>query len=162
MALRRAKKIVLEVDQPTRVLVVHDDVDGCELLVRVLSGAGYVVSRAHDFDEMSDLLSDERAPNCLVLDVTSGGIGGNLKLLDAVRQHRNPDIAGARVVLVSSSTSNALFSWQAGIDEFLVRPMHANDLIGAIASAVDRPETDRRQHRRRMVDAAKAGAGTPD
>ena len=138
---------------PARVLVVHDDPDGCELLVRILGVAGHQVARAHDFAGMSDCLDGE-APECVVLDVNTGGIGGNLKLLDAIRNHSKPAVSSARVVLAASNASSAMFSWQAGIDEFLARPYHADDLITAVAEALARPDADRRHHRRRMLDAS--------
>lgn len=158
MALRRKK---VEVDDGSihgsaRVLVVHDDEDGCELLVRILGVAGHDVVRAHDFAEMSDRIQ-EHQPQCVVLDVNTGGIGGNLKLLDAVRGHPVPEVAGCRVVLVAATASSAMFSWQAGIDEFLPRPFHADELITAVAESLARPEADRRHHRRRMLDASRAG-----
>jgi DNA-binding NtrC family response regulator len=159
MALRRGRKHEEPAPSgPARVLVIHDDPDGCELLVRILSVASYEVSGAHDFLEMSDALQEPPAPDCLVLDVSTGGIGENLKLLDAVRQHRDPAVAGARVVLVSSGASSAMFSWQAGIDEFLKRPFHADDLLRAVHDAIERPEDDRRHHRRRMLEAARSGS----
>jgi CheY-like chemotaxis protein len=160
MALRKAKKQEpsgRRVDEPGRVLVVHDDPDGCELLVRILGVAGHEVARAHDFMEMSDLLTGGDPPDCVLLDVNTGGIGGNLKLLDAIRNHGKPEVAATRVVLVATNASSALFSWQAGIDEFLPRPFHADDLITAVAEALARPEADRRHHRRRMLDASRSG-----
>jgi DNA-binding response OmpR family regulator len=140
---------------PATVLVVHDDPDGCELLVRILSNAGRPVYRAHDFDQMSTALQDR--PTCVVLDVTSGGIGGNLKLLDAVRHHSDATVANARVVLIATGTTSTMFSWQAGIDGFLQRPFHADDLSAAVADVLDRPEDERKPHRRRMVEAARIG-----
>jgi CheY-like chemotaxis protein len=158
VALRKAKKHGLDDHRregPGRVLVVHDDHEGCELLVRILGVAGHEVARAHDFMEMSDMLTDGDAPDCVLLDVNTGGIGGNLKLLDAIRNHGKPEVASARVVLAATNASSAMFSWQAGIDEFLPRPFHADDLITAVAEALARPDGDRRHHRRRMLDASK-------
>jgi DNA-binding NtrC family response regulator len=140
---------------PAPVLVVHDDPDGCELLVRILARAGHPVDRAHDFEQMSDALHAH--PTCVVLDVSSGGIGGNLKLLDAVRHHPDQAVADARVVLIATGTSSAMFSWQAGIDGFLQRPFHADDLTALVADVVARPEEERKPHRRRMVEAARIG-----
>ena len=111
-------------------------------------------SRAHDFEEMSDRLVDAPCPECVVLDVNTGGIGGNLKLLDAVRNHPNDEVRNTRVVLIAATASSAMFSWQAGIDEFLPRPFHADALLTAVDEALGRPEEDRRFHRRRMLDAS--------
>jgi hypothetical protein len=52
-----------------------------------------------------------------------------------------------------------MFSWQAGIDEFLPRPFHADQLITAVTEALGRPDSDRRHHRRRMLDASRTGGG---
>lgn len=160
MALRKAKNkatVAARREGPARVLVVHDDADGAELLVRILGVAGHEVARAHDFDEMSDVLVTPPVPDCVVLDINAGGIGGNLKLLDAVRNHRDPEVAAARVVLVATNASSAMFSWQAGIDEFLPRPFHADDLLTAVSEALERPDDDRRHHRRRQLDATSGG-----
>lgn len=155
MALRRNKKREAAGErQPARVLVVHDEPDGCELLVRVLARAGHDADRAHEFHEMSDRLAAPRPADCVVLDVAAGGIGANLKLLDAIRGHHDPVLAGTRVVLVSPTASNAMFSWQAGIDEFVVRPFHADELVGAVTSAMARLDEERSAYRRERLDAA--------
>lgn len=157
MALRHRKKEpeVPVLTGPATVLVVHDDPDGCELLVRILTASGRPVIRAHDLDEMSTAL--HQRPACVVLDVAAGGIGGNLKLLDVVRHHSDATVANARVVLVATGSSSAMFSWQAGIDGFLHRPFHADDLVAAVTEVLDRPEEERKPHRRRMADAARTG-----
>ena len=138
------------------MLVVHDEPDGCELLVRLLARAGHEADRAHDFLEMSDNLTHPRPADCVVLDVSVGGIGGNLKLLDAIRGHHDPTVAAMRVVLVSTTASNAIFSWQAGIDEFVVRPFHSVDLLAAVASAIARPDDERPKYRRQRLDTIGA------
>ena len=158
MALRRARRdVAAGPSGPARVLVVHDDPDGCELLVRVLRAAGFQPERAHDFLEMTAVLGRVGRFDCIVLDVGTGGIGGNLKVLDAVRNHSDPVIAGSRIVMVSAGASSAMFSWQAGIDEFVARPFHADTLVTAVVDAMARPEEERPRHRRRQLDAASSG-----
>jgi len=140
---------------PPHVLVVNDEPDACELLVRILRRAGNTVSRASGYEDMSDHLTAGSPPDVIVLDVAAGGIGANLKLLDGVRGFRDPDVAGIPVVLVAAAPSSAMFSWQSGIDELLVRPFHADELVAAVASAHDRPAEERPHHRRRQLDAAR-------
>jgi DNA-binding NtrC family response regulator len=153
--MRNRRKEVDEpvVAGPSTVLVVHDDPDGCELLVRILAAAGMPVHWAHDQDQMATALHEQ--PACVVLDASSGGIGGNLKLLDAIRHNIDPQIANVRVVLVATGTSSAMFSWQAGIDGFLARPFHADDLVTTVAEVLDLPEDERKPHRRRMAESAR-------
>ena len=140
-----------------RVLVVNDEPDACELLVRVLRSApeGYEVDRAGDQLSLTERLVGEPPVSAVVVDVSTGGIGGGLKLLDAVRGSLDPHIANLPVVLVAPTQSAAMFSWQAGVDELLVRPFHAKDLLLAVAAAMARPDDERPRHRREQIEAAK-------
>jgi DNA-binding response OmpR family regulator len=146
---------------PARVVVVDDDPAACELIVRVLRAAPpqYEVERARDQIELTERLMSTPPVSAIVVDVSAGGIGGGLKLLDAVRGSLDPVIATTPVVLVAPSTSSAMFSWQAGVDELLVRPFHANDLVGAVGAAIARPTEERPKYRRTQLDAAKARTG---
>ena len=141
---------------PMSVLTVHEDPSGCELLARVISrGTGLPVHQAHDSVEMTAALKEQ--PTCVVLDVTSGGVGGNLKLLDAVRNHADEVTAGARVILIAASSSNEMFSWQAGIDAFLKRPFHESDVVATVRDAIARPDAERKAHRREMIELIANG-----
>jgi CheY-like chemotaxis protein len=139
---------------PVSILVVHDDPDGCELLVRIVAAVDVPVRRANTGQQLAAAL-DELPPTAIVLDVSSAGVSGNLKLLDAVRQHEQEAVANARVVLIAPSGASATFSWQAGIDAFLTRPFHADDLVAAVTEALARPEADRKPHRRQMIEATR-------
>jgi CheY-like chemotaxis protein len=141
---------------PTSVLVVHEDPAGCEVLARVIGrGTGLPVHRANDSVEMTAALGQQ--PGCVVLDVTAGGVGGNLKLLDAVRNHADEVTAGACVVVIAASSSNEMFSWQAGIDAFLKRPFHADELVATVQEAMARPDEQRAAHRREMIEQIASG-----
>ena len=155
--LRRGREDEHAAPGTQRVLVVNDEPDACELLVRILRAAParYEVDRAGDQISLTERLVADPPVDCVVVDVTTGGIGGGLKLLDAVRNSLDPHIAALPVVLVAPSTSSAMFSWQAGVDELLVRPFHARDLVAAVGAAINRSEDERPRHRRRALDAAK-------
>jgi CheY-like chemotaxis protein len=140
-------------------LVVNDEEGAIELLARLLDRAGYVVDRATTHDDALDRLAEGR-PDCVVLDLATGGIGQNLKLLDTIRSHVDDKVAGSRVVLIAHQSSNQLFSWQAGIDAFLLRPFHADELLRDVADVLGRPDEERARHRRRQLDAATTGGRT--
>jgi DNA-binding response OmpR family regulator len=152
--LRRAKHQAEEPAGPPRVLVVNDDQDACELLCRILARAGYAVDRAVDHMDAIAAASEERT-DCFLLDLATGGIGNNLKLLDSIRSHPDPTVSQARVVLVAKQTNNRMFSWQAGVDAFLLRPFHEDDLLREVSESLQRPEDDRVRHRRRQLNEAK-------
>jgi DNA-binding response OmpR family regulator len=140
---------------PAQILVVNDDEDACELMCRLLVQAGHRVQRAHNADQALGQLAVGRV-DCVVLDMSTGGIGQNLKLLDTIRSSMSNAISGVRIVLIAQQTSNRMFSWQAGIDAFIVRPFHANELIEQISEVLSRPDNERARHRRRELDAASA------
>jgi DNA-binding response OmpR family regulator len=136
-----------------KILVVNDDDGACELLCRLLTKDGHSVERASNPDQAMAIL-DVLRPSCVVLDLSMGGIGRNLNLLDAIRSNLDQSLASTRVVLIAHQTSNRMFSWQAGTDAFLVRPFHADELTRSIADVMARPDGERARFRRREVAAA--------
>jgi len=162
--LRRATKTehpIVDVGPVGRkhLLVVNDDPDSCELLCRLLANAGHNVERAFTSEQAMGQLSIGRI-DCVVLDLATGGIGQNLKLLDTIRTSMSKNVSQVRVVLVAQQTSNRMFSWQAGIDAFIVRPFHASELVGQVAEVLTRSDDERLSHRRRELDAASAEGRT--
>jgi DNA-binding response OmpR family regulator len=131
----------------TAVLVVNDDGDACELLVRILGSAGFRATGAHSQNEAMGQIG-ELLPRCVVLDMSAGGIGSSLKLLDTIRSHDDNRVSSSRAVLVAASTKNRSFSFQSGADAYLIRPFHADDLVAQVRDVVDRPDDDRARHRR--------------
>jgi len=129
------------------VLVVNDDDGARELLVRFLAQAGFTTDGARaDTDTIAKM--HEHLPRCVVLDMSSGGVGSSLKILDQIRTHDDRRINTARVVLCAPSPKNRAFSFQSGADAFVVRPFHINDLVAHIVDVIDRPQDERARHRR--------------
>jgi DNA-binding response OmpR family regulator len=133
--------------RPAAVLVVNDEADACELLVRLLGHAGFRTLGAHSDVEAMSVIFDE-VPRCVVLDMTTGGVGSSLKILDQIRSHPDRRINTARVVLCASSPKNRSFSFQSGADAFVVRPFHLADLVDHVSDVLDRPHDERARHRR--------------
>ena len=132
---------------PASVLIVNDEREACELLVRFLGHAGYRTRGAHsDVEAISTIHS--QLPRCVVLDMTTGGVGSSLKILDQIRTSDDRRISSARVVLCASSPKNRSFSFQSGADAFVVRPFHLDDLIDHVADVINRPNEERAKHRR--------------
>jgi DNA-binding response OmpR family regulator len=130
-----------------QVLVVNDDTDACHLLVRILQAAGFRATGVHtQMDAMGSIGS--LLPRCVVLDMSSGGIGSSLKLLDQIRSHGDSKVSSSRAVLIAASTKNRSFSFQSGADAYLIRPFHADDLVRHVRDVVDRPDEERARHRR--------------
>jgi DNA-binding response OmpR family regulator len=132
---------------PATVLVVNDDADACELLVRMVGTAGYrAIGATTDSDARRQITME--LPRCVVLDMTTGGVGSSLKVLDLIRSNEDNRVSSARVVLCASSPKNRSFSFQSGADAFVVRPFHIDDLLREITDVLRRPNEDRAKHRR--------------
>jgi DNA-binding response OmpR family regulator len=133
---------------PARVLVVNDDPDAAELLVRILAQAGYRSAAAiGERDVMQALFS--QLPRCVVLDLSS--VSASLKVLDTLRGNDDHRIATARVVLCAPSSQNRSFSYQSGADGFIVRPFHAGELLDLVDDVLSRVEDERARHRRSQL-----------
>ena len=149
MAFRKREDVYEGPDRrmPSTVLVVNEDRNARELLVRFLSQAGFTAQGANGGADTMARLLDE-LPRCVVLDMQTGGVGSSLKILDQIRMHEDRRINTARVVLCAPSPKNRAFSFQSGADAFVVRPFHINDLIDHINDVIARPHEDRARHRR--------------
>jgi DNA-binding response OmpR family regulator len=132
---------------PAVVLIVNDDPDACEMVVRFVGAKGYRAIGAGSLEEAVGHLGAD-LPRCVVLDLDAGGVGTSLKVLDLVRGHGDRRVSDARVVLCAASPKNRTFSFQSGADSFVLRPFHIDDLVAQIADVLDRPDKDRARHRR--------------
>lgn len=150
MVLGRKREVAWDGSErrsPPVVLLVNDDPDACELLVRMVATAGYRTVGATSDDEARGRLVEE-LPRCVVLDMKSGGVGSSLKVLDLIRTDANPRVSSARVVLCAPSAKNRTFTFQSGADAFVMRPFHLDELLEEIADVLRRPQEERARHRR--------------
>lgn len=140
MARRKSK--AEEPTGPTRVLVVDDDKDACELVARIVESAGWTATRCYAQDEALRKLDQGDPPfKAVIADFHSGGTGASLELLDAIRRER--DFAEIPVLLLTQSETNKMYAWESGADAFLVRPFHADDLINEIYAVLTRSTDER-------------------
>ena len=104
--LRRRKDDVWDGTErraPAVVLVVNDDPDACEMLVRMIERQGLPGHRGHQPPTTPPVGSSTDLPRCIVLDLEAGGIGTNLKVLDLIRSHNDKRVSSARVVLCAAT-----------------------------------------------------------
>jgi DNA-binding response OmpR family regulator len=127
---------------PTRVLVVDDDKDACELVARIVESAGWTATRCYTQDDALRKLDEGDPPfKAVIADLHSGGTGAGLEMLDAIR--RAKDVKDVPVLLLTQSDQNRMFAWESGADAFLVRPFHADDLINEVYAVLTRTLEER-------------------
>jgi FixJ family two-component response regulator len=121
------------------VFVVDDDPSVREALEGLLQSVGL---RAQTFRSAQEFLSSQRpdAPACLVLDVRLPGLSG----LDLQRELAAAGIALPIIFITGyGDIPMSVRAMKAGAVEFLTKPFHPQDLLGAIRRAVERDRTAR-------------------
>jgi FixJ family two-component response regulator len=131
------------------VFIVDDDPSVRRATQRVMRAAGL---EARTFASAREYLDgyDPNAPGCLVLDLSMPGLNG-LEL-----QHALASRGGEPVIVFMSGRADVPASVEAmkgGAVEFLVKPVDARTLLGAVQSALakDRERRDARAGRERVA-----------
>ena len=120
---------------PAHVLVVDDNADMREYLVRLLRAAGHSVAAATDGTDARDALRS-RLPDLVISDVMMPGMSG-LELVAALRQ--DPHTAGVPVMLLSARAGQeaSIEGLEAGADDYLVKPFSAAELLARVRANVE-------------------------
>jgi FixJ family two-component response regulator len=126
------------------VIVVDDDVSFLRSTCRLIQTAGFrtlTFASAEDF--LQSTLPDR--PVCLVLDVRMPGLSG----LDL---QRHLDRAGKNIPIVFMTGHGdipmSVQAMKAGAVEFLTKPFHERDLLGAITQSIERSSVTRAEQTR--------------
>ena len=115
------------VDLCSSILVTEDNDDTRELLVRILSNAGYQVRSAANGSEALTMLEGKSESTLVLLDMMMPVMDGWDFLKDARRgTHRVVCISAVR-----SDTVDDMSAWE-GIDEVLPKPLHKSDLLKVV------------------------------
>lgn len=119
-----------------RLLLVEDDAGLADRLIRRLAGAGFAVDRAADSQSALDW-PDLDTHSAVILDLGLPGVGG----LGVLRAWRG---RGCRVPVI---VLTARGDWRekvevlnAGADDFVVKPIHSEELIARLHAHIRRSE----------------------
>jgi DNA-binding NarL/FixJ family response regulator len=119
-----------------RILVVDDDMRFVAFLQALLEGAGYCVAAATTADEATAAVHDA-PPDAAVLDVVMPGRGG----YSICRELRGEADANLPVLFVSGDRIDPIDRAAgiiAGGDDYLVKPVHPEELLARLARLLDR------------------------
>jgi FixJ family two-component response regulator len=133
-------------DQPT-VFVVDDDASMREALARLFYS---VQPRVEVFASAQEFLQSKRpdGPGCLVLDVRLPGLSG----LDFQAGLTKADIRFPIVFITGhGDIPMSVRAMKAGAVDFLTKPFRDQDLLDAVASAIQRDQK-RREHEHAVAD----------
>jgi DNA-binding response OmpR family regulator len=78
------------------------------------------------------------------------GITTAFEILNDIRSS-GPDIRDTPVVILAATATNRLFAYQSGADGFVVRPVHADELLDVIQVVLNRSPDERADFRRTQL-----------
>ncbi len=145
-----------------RIVVVDDLPEAGHLVASLVRHAGYEVAELTDAHDVVPSLVDEPGPVSAVIgSFTMSGTRSGLRLLDSIRSHEDPRIAGLRILLALDEPRQQIFCLQAGADDIVLRPYHATDLIDELDAMLGRKGRDRTEYRARRAAQLQSAAAQP-
>lgn len=116
---------------PFRVLVVDDNHLIRRLLELLLEGAGYVPLEAESAEAALALASGD-PPDAWVIDHEMPGMKG-AELVEHLRRSSDPRLARAGVIGISAHPGAERALREAGVTEFVSKPVQEPELLAALA-----------------------------
>lgn len=121
-------------DTGLKIALVEDNDDLRDLLLRDISGAGYIVQSAGCAEDLDDLAAT-MAFDVLILDINLPGENG----LEIARRYKqsNPNIY---IIMLTArvGTDDKIAGYESGADIYLTKPVASVELLAAIGSVCRR------------------------
>jgi len=122
----------------SRILLVDDDVELCQLLQEYLEGHGLDVSMIHQGEPILDMADLEASYDLICLDIMMPGISG-LTLLPAIRAKSNIPVI---MVTGRGDDIDRVVGLEMGADDYIAKPCNPRELlarINAVLRRIERP-----------------------
>ena len=121
----------------SRVLVVEDEVDLCELIARHLESEGHTVDRA--YDGLAALQVAEAAtPDLVILDWMLPGLDG----LSVARRLRQKHLMPIIILTARGDEADRVLGLEVGADDYVVKPFSVRELMARVRAMLRRVEFD--------------------
>lgn len=117
----------------SKILIVDDDENICELLTLYLEKEGYQVICSHDGQEALEVFKEEN-PDLIILDIMLPGMDGK-----EVCRHikRNSDVP-ILMLSAKAETFDKVLCLELGADDYVVKPFEAKELIARVKAIIRR------------------------
>lgn len=117
----------------TRVLVIDDDVELCELLSEYLEGEGFAVDAVHDGNAGTErAVADEH--DLVVLDVMLPGMNG----FDVLRRIRESSQVPVVMLTARGEEVDRIVGLEIGADDYLPKPFNPRELAARMRAVLRR------------------------
>ena len=117
----------------TRVLIIDDDVDLCELVTEYLTGEGFEVAAVHEGPSgVARCL--ESKPELVILDVMLPGLGG-FEVLSRIREQSKVPVI---MLTARGEDVDRIVGLEMGADDYLAKPFNPRELVARIRAILRR------------------------
>ncbi len=121
----------------TRILVVDDEEDLCEILQFNLEGEGFKVDVAFSAEEA--MKKDLKSYQVILLDVMMGKISG-FKLAKMIRQEMKLTVP-IIFLTAKDGENNTLTGFSLGADDYISKPFSVREVIARVKAVIQRTRT---------------------
>ena len=122
----------------TRVLVVEDDPDIAELVVRYLEKADYATERASSGRDALARIG-ARPPDLIVLDLMLPQMDG-LEICRAVRSNEKTAAIPIIMLTARAEESERIVGLELGADDYMAKPFSPNELVARVRALLRRSQ----------------------
>lgn len=119
----------------TRILVIDDDVNICELLRLYLEKEGYETKSVYSGDKAVRAFS-EFAPNLVILDIMLPGMDG----WQVCRELRKISNIPVIMLTAKGETFDKVLGLELGADDYVVKPFDPKELVARVKAVLRRYE----------------------
>jgi two-component system, OmpR family, alkaline phosphatase synthesis response regulator PhoP len=123
---------------PARILVVEDDPDIADLVVRYLAKAGFVSERVASGREALTAIA-ARPPDLLVLDLMLPHLDG-LEVCRLVRGNQATSALPIIMLTARAEESERIVGLEVGADDYLAKPFSPNELVARVRALLRRAQ----------------------
>lgn len=121
----------------SRILIIDDDVDLCELLTEYLASEGLILESAHDGAEGEQrALSNEYA--MVILDVMLPGVSG----FELLRRLRVRTAVPVLMLTARGDDVDRIVGLEMGADDYLPKPFNSRELVARIRAILRRTQQE--------------------
>lgn len=117
-----------------KVLLIEDELQLAESIIRYLSGENYVCEHARSYQQASEKI-ELYEYECILLDLMLPG-GDGLQLLEAIKKQHTD--TGVIIISARDAIDDKIKGLQSGADDYLAKPFHLSELSARIYSVIRR------------------------
>ncbi|MFI3314304.1 MAG: response regulator transcription factor [Rikenellaceae bacterium] len=117
-----------------KILVIEDEVALAETIDRALCREGYIVERAHSFEQAHSKISIFEY-DCILLDIMLPD-GSGLEILAELKSSNK--LGGVIIISAKDSVDDKVVGLNLGADDYLSKPFHISELTARVGSIIRR------------------------